>query len=1193
MIATVHIKKIVVKGFKSFGNRRVSINFSRGFVVVVGPNGSGKSNLLDAIRFGIGMLSAKSMRASTFSDLIFYSKSKGGRMAKYASVSLYLDNTDRRIPVDSDTVVITRQVDLDGRGTYRLNGRAVSRSQIVDLLEAAGISPDGYNMVPQGEILEVIQKGPVEIRRLFEEIAGISSFDEKKEKAQKELEIAEQNLRENLAQVKEVRNVVERLAREREAAIKYKKLEEEIREAKAKLVFFQLKEKKERLESILREIEGKKKEVETSKERLNSIRDTLSSLQAKVSSLDKEIASLEESRRSLTSKLDEKGRRLSEQKVIVDFKERDLQGKIRQIETLKKEAEGIQRRINVEREELAKLLSDESIISKTASEKQKVLDALYEQAAALDSEHSKLKGELQQLEGKVEELKRRKAELEAERKVLENELSHYQESISVKSERYGKICRMIEAVKGEVKLLREKERKSREKKDYLSRSLKQVEEEIEKVEGELKETENILQRLKEEIIKVKAINEERERILRSQSAVYKILKLRDEGIITGIHGTIAELGSAEEEYALALEAAAGQRLNYVVVENDEVAVKCIEFLKEHRLGRVSFIPLNLIRPRKAVDVKGNGIIGSAVDLIRFDERFRPAFEYVFGNTVIVKDLNVARSLHDLKVRKVTLDGEILETSGLMVGGHVNKRHVGVFQKLEDHSKLENELRGIGEVKKTLLLKVSQLESRRNDILRSIEDADRENYICRNRLNDLTSRLQSLESEVKELEEELETLSSKRSEKEHVLKRVIEEASEISLQIDVLKKEKVRLEEVISNSESFILQTQIRELEKELLTLKDKLNGIRVKIAEKRTLVDGHLKKLLNEKLSAIPLLERERAELEDEVKRLGLVLEAIADDVAQLEGMERELRDKITLLKKEKEETVKKYFALAKEIERLESKINELELELKSAEVERSFVEEALKELEKQAEEYRSYSFSNVESVNIEEIREVIRSKEKEKKRLEPVNMLAIELYEKERRRYDELIEKRNKLIEEREGILNFIREIEKDKRNTFLSTFYAIERNFKRIFSSLSPGGSARFILENPVDPFSGGVIIEARPAGKEVKRLELMSGGEKSITSLALIFAIQQHHPAPFYIMDEIDAFLDEQNASRVADLIKEFSKTSQFIVVSLRKATMKRADQIIGVTYLDGTSHIFSVEPAQMAMYTEQQERRGAVA
>ncbi len=207
--------------------------------------------------------------------------------------------------------------------------------------------------------------------------------------------------------------------------------------------------------------------------------------------------------------------------------------------------------------------------------------------------------------------------------------------------------------------------------------------------------------------------------------------------------------------------------------------------------------------------------------------------------------------------------------------------------------------------------------------------------------------------------------------------------------------------------------------------------------------------------------------------------------------------------------------------------------------------------------------------------------------------MLAIELYEKERRRYDELIEKRNKLIEEREGILNFIREIEKDKRNTFLSTFYAIERNFKRIFSSLSPGGSARFILENPVDPFSGGVIIEARPAGKEVKRLELMSGGEKSITSLALIFAIQQHHPAPFYIMDEIDAFLDEQNASRVADLIKEFSKTSQFIVVSLRKATMKRADQIIGVTYLDGTSHIFSVEPAQMAMYTEQQERRGAVA
>jgi len=210
VVATVHIKKIVIRGFKSFGNRKVTVNFSKGFVVVVGPNGSGKSNLLDAIRFGIGMLSAKSMRAGSFSDLIFYSKGGGGKAAKYATVSLYLDNVDRRIPVDADTVVITRQIDLDGKGVYRLNGRVVSRSQIVDLLEAAGISPDGYNMIPQGEILEVIRKGPVEIRRLFEDIAGIASFDEKKEKAQKELEVAEQNLRENLAQVREVQSIVER-----------------------------------------------------------------------------------------------------------------------------------------------------------------------------------------------------------------------------------------------------------------------------------------------------------------------------------------------------------------------------------------------------------------------------------------------------------------------------------------------------------------------------------------------------------------------------------------------------------------------------------------------------------------------------------------------------------------------------------------------------------------------------------------------------------------------------------------------------------------------------------------------------------------------------------------------------------------------------------------------------------------------
>ncbi|MEM3148980.1 MAG: AAA family ATPase, partial [Candidatus Jordarchaeales archaeon] len=257
MVATVHIKKIVIRGFKSFGNRKVTVNFSKGFVVVVGPNGSGKSNLLDAIRFGIGMLSAKSMRAGSFSDLIFYSKGGGGKAAKYATVSLYLDNVDRRIPVDADTVVITRQIDLDGKGVYRLNGRVVSRSQIVDLLEAAGISPDGYNMIPQGEILEVIRKGPVEIRRLFEDIAGIASFDEKKEKAQKELEVAEQNLRENLAQVREVQSIVERLAREREGALKYKQLDEEIRALRAKFCLAQLKRESEKLRRVMEEINEK------------------------------------------------------------------------------------------------------------------------------------------------------------------------------------------------------------------------------------------------------------------------------------------------------------------------------------------------------------------------------------------------------------------------------------------------------------------------------------------------------------------------------------------------------------------------------------------------------------------------------------------------------------------------------------------------------------------------------------------------------------------------------------------------------------------------------------------------------------------------------------------------------------------------------------------------------------------------
>ncbi len=1175
MVKTVHIKKIVIRGFKSFGNRKVTVNFSKGFVVVVGPNGSGKSNLLDAIRFGIGMLSAKSMRAGSFSDLIFYSKSGGGKAAKYASVSIYLDNTDRRIPVDSDTVIITRQIDLDGRGIYKLNGRTVSRSHIVDLLEAAGISPDGYNMVPQGEILEIICKGPIEIRRLFEDIAGIASFDEKKEKAQKELEVAEQNLRENLAQVREVKSLVERLANERESALKYKQLEEEVSRLKAKLCLAQLKREIEKLERVDEEINKKSERIKTLRENIENIQRKRQEILEKAKILEAEGSGLKRELEEIILNLNEKRRLVSERKVIVSFKENELAQKMEQASLLEAEIEKIKSRLEAEKGELGKTLMEHEKLRKAIEEKQRVLEALYKHASNIDSEYIKVKEELDSLKSELDELKHEEARLESERKLIEKELSHYQATISTKKEKLRKLRDIIERLKKEVMLLRNEKEKAEERERRLSDELKSADSEEERRRRELDEVGKIIQKLREEIVRIRAINEERNRILRSQSAVHEILKLRDSNAIKGIYGTIAELGSTREEYAVALEAAAGQRLNYIVVENDEVAVECIKFLKENRLGRATFIPLNLVRPKPKPNINGEGIIGRAVDLIDFDEKFRPAFEYVFGNTIIVENLDVARRLHNAKVRKVSLDGEILETSGVMVGGYIQRRQAVFLQELEELPKLENELKGVEEIRKMLVLGIENLNSQKKKTTYELKQVEKEIHICEARIKELEGKISSLEKDAREDEEEIKEQEKAIGEKEGELYKIVNLLSEVRYRISTTSESITRLEEVISSSKTSILQAQIRELEKELLTLREELNKLDVKIAEKQTLIEEHLLRTLRDKEKSLSLILEEKNKVESDLERVRGELREKMSEASLLERRKDEIEGKLTEIKRETEKIRQEDANLSSLLEKLSSEVRELEVELRGAEVEKSFIKETLSKLESEAKEYEGQLFEDLETVDFKELEEAIRAKEKEKKKLEPVNMLAIELYEKERKRYEELIEKRNKLIEERESILNFIREVEKDKRSTFLSTFYAIEGNFKQIFSILSPGGNARFVLENPLDPFSSGVIIEASPAGKEVKRLELMSGGEKSLTSLALIFAIQQYHPAPFYIMDEIDAFLDEQNASRVAELIKELSKTSQFIVVSLRKATMRKADQIIGVTYMNGTSHIFSFE------------------
>lgn len=1173
----VYIKRVVIRGFKSFGKRKVTLRLSKGFSAIVGPNGSGKSNLLDAIRFGLGVLSSKSLRVNTLSDLVF-TPSKGTKVtpAKYTSVSLYFDNSDRKLPVDADTVIIDRQVDRTGKGIYKLDGRVVSRTDIVDMLEIAGISPSGYNVVPQGEIFELIQMGPLERRKLFENIAGIASYDEKKEKAEKELELAEQNLRENFAQVSEVRNIVERLGREREVARKYLQLSEEIKTARAKLVFHQLKTSETELSGILKKIDDSKAELNNLREREKQFKENLANITVRTEEIEKSIIEeLGVRIGDLQYEISEKKGVYSEKEAVFRYKEDEMKKRVETFEKVNQEIVNIEEGIREEERIISDLEKQEKEIEDQIRTKQDILEEISNRITSSDSEFSKLRSRIRKIHEEMEDYTPKRVSLKTTQEAFRKDIEYLSSSINSKNAVLEGIKVKIQEAEEERKRLEELEENYRKEAEAFTNQLEELQKQQDIIRREMDETEKLILKVRDEVVAIKAINEERKKLLRGQSAVREILKLRDDKKIDGIYGTISELGKTDMKYVLALEVAAGNRANYIVVDNDEVAIKCINFLKNSRIGRASFLPLNKIKQNSFKIPKEKGVIGSAIDLMVFDEKFRPAFEYVFGNVAIVKNLDVAKELDIPQIRKVTIEGDIIEPGGLMVGGHYVGRPTLAFLETEKLPQLEEQLSGLNAIRLELREKLENLSKSYLEIRSRREEKERSLGKHSASLEHLRENIKGYTSEMSKLESEIKKHQKAKEEGEKQYKKLSQEIEKIEEKIRVLSEEEQSLNRILEESGAPDLYSQARTLEAEVTKLREKLGGVKVQIAQSRTKTAEYLIPRMEERKKLAKQLEKDIENMSKEVDELQKVTKPLLEQITKLEEEKRSLEEKVSRLREEGAKLRQEMTVLRNELEVTTQRINAIELELSRLTVEKEHLEKSIQELREQAKEFPEFEPKDVLKVNVLELREFIRKKEAEKKEMEPVNMLSIQRYEEERARYEEILRKREELIKERESIMEFIREVERDKRRSFLATFHSIERNFKRIFAKLSPGGEGRFILENPTDPFMGGVDIEARPAGKDVKRIESMSGGEKSLTAIALILAIQQYQPAPFYLMDEIDAFLDDDNANRVADLIKDFSKESQFIVVSLRDVTITRADRVFGVICSDGVSDVVSLK------------------
>jgi len=1166
----MHLKEIEIENFKSFG-RRTRIPILPGYTAITGPNGSGKSNISDAILFVLGPKSSRVIRAGKLTDLLF-NGGQSGQRASECRVSLYFDNSDRLIPIDSDVVKITRVVRLSDSSEegyysyYYINDRKSQLGEIEELLAHARISADGYNFVQQGDVTKIVQMGPVDRRRILDDIAGISRFDEDIAKAEKERQEAEDNIAKLNIIVDELKKQMKQLESDRECAMKYRELRDKLVLSKAQLAA----KKKDEVESEISSIQSQIATYEQEKTRLEK---SIEEKKAEIARIDQEFAEVEakilekggQTAHEIKEKIDQIRIDLARATDAVSTAEEQLSLLAEQAKSAKEELKKITKelkeltaardevssRIGEKTKELDGLKKELAKRQEAASESdaklgkmQAEMDALVKEITANEDSYRSLLIEQDKLAGKIERLRSEIAELEETKKTYEFELEDAEFNI-----------RQLSADKknsaGELKRLQEDYYSKRNEEKKLVKESQELEEAIKSLTREYN-------RLKAEADAVKMVAEG------YTQAVGRIIEARDKGEVKGIHGTVSELCKVDEKYEDAISVAAGNRLQAVIVEDDSVAAKCIELLKKQKLGRVTFLPLNKMiegKSRGKAILAAKRSLGYAIDLVEFDERYRAAMWYVFGDTVVVNNLNEARAMMG-GIRIVTLEGELIEASGAMIGGTLEKSgKISVSPSKID--KVAADLRTAIEQSEKVNARLRELQEQLAQLEDKIKSFNMTGGGQEAQFAAMELKKKEFSQKISAKKAELDAKGKELSETLDASEEVKKQISELEAKIEALKKTRDELGERIQKATPKEIAQEIKQIETKMLELSTEVASL---TSQKDTLE------------KQIELVETRKAEVENSLKTCIEQTEEnkkkISENKEKMQNLEAELNGlrkieesmgaEMEKLRKERDDLYKQKSECEAAIDKFQSKIettHDLVLGLKTK---LSAAETALQELINELQGY-NVELKQEKLPPIGELKETIQRCEAELNSLGVVNLRAIEDYDEKKQRFESVKAEIAQLTKQRANLIKLVEELNEKKKFGLLKVYESIRENFKRIYAELSNGGEADILLENPEDPLAGGLIIRARPRNNKELRLEALSGGEKSLTALSFIFAIQQYQPSPFYLLDEVDMFLDGVNAENVAKVIARNSANAQFLQVSLRKTTLKEADHIIGVTRL----------------------------
>ena len=1192
----VHIEKLVCKGFKSFGRESVTIKLNPGFTCIVGPNGSGKSNVVDAVLFVLGQLSAKTLRANVFSDLL-YSPPKPNMppKAKSAVVELHFDNKDRKLQIDADRVVIERELDDTGKSVCRINGKVVTRTAVLDVLGAIGVDPNGYNLVLQGEIAQMVKVSPTERRKLIEEIAGISAYDEQKDRALKKLAESEANLGKVDMQLQERRRHLEKLEEEMSDARRYKSLHEQIRKHRVDILSWSVIKGRSRIETINETLAQRAEEAENLVKELVEVENGVVNTETEIERIDYEIDQITGGDST----------RVSEQYGIVSAAVSHVKGDLERAQTefdkVHNEKSAIQSNLETTQDEIShneqvmaeksdELTDLEKEIAGTAAE----IIRLEEMTERAQVAYYETTLRLQDLNNQMRHLDEGVSEIRSTIKSDNRELGLAYEELRDATESLEKTNAEISQLKEALPEKREELKKSESLEKKTQTEIDTMNERLATVDKEVAESTRIVAQTREELIKVQArqdaLKEAEDAFLKRRRAIATVLELRDAGAINGIHGTVAELGTIDPDYSVALEIAGGNRLSYIVVENEQVATECVKVLKREKIGRASFIPLDKIKTQAPSKLpKDDGVIDFALNLVKFDPKMRPAFEFVFSDTIVTEDFETAKRQGFQGQRAVSLDGDLVERSGIMTGGYFQKAAAGLSLQVEDTSpEIANRLNGLEEILKDLQSRQEKLRIERSDLDKEVQSLSKTNYRFRIELERLEERFEEQEARSVTLQEQIDKANLTIKELEAQVKDLQERDDELSVQRERVRAQRDEANEVLVTSDANKLNQEIRDLKevqeqytRQRENLQGEITSVRVALDERLGPKAIDTESRIQSYDAILPGLEEEvnrlqmaLSERENEFERLKEERERIDDAVKDKRVRQLDLKEDLRNLRLKHEEIREAQTSNEKAVYRLQTEQNRLETDIVGFVAELNSIAQAQVALEDREEE-RELTYKE-----LEELDEKIKEIERELEAMGPVNLKSLTDYDSEKERYEEVVDKKTGLEEERKEILAFMEELESEKTQKFLTVYNEIADNFSRVFAKLSPDGEANLMLENPEHPLMGGITVRSKPRGKDLVTLDAMSGGEKTLTGLALIFAIQMYSPASFYIFDEIDAALDNVNAHNVALLISEMSKNSQFVVVSLRDTTVRKADLLVGVSNQDGISRIVSVDLEEVA-------------